>query len=278
VLAGHRDLRGNLRQRRWRPASQGLASADAHWISLGLQFAFKPDGLKGVDMAARSVGRRLLIVGCVFFLAAAAQAAEIRVRVDDGAGASVADAVLSLNRVGGTPAMSKKASATMDQHDLRFTPFVLPVQAGTTVTFPNSDNVRHQVYSFSASKRFQLSLYTGNHASTVLFDQPGIVALGCNIHDWMVGYVVVLDTPYFAKTAADGSASIVNLPAGEYVVHLWHPRIEGATSQVVEQRLVVAGAPLQRDFHLHLRAPDQSNMPPAGLEMGLGHRMHPHGT
>ena len=88
----------------------------------------------------------------------------------------------------------------MDQRGSQFVPHVLPVQAGTSVTFPNSDQIRHQVYSFSASKRFELPLYAGTSASPIRFDQPGIVVLGCNIHDWMIGYVVVLDTPYFGKT------------------------------------------------------------------------------
>ena len=166
----------------------------------------------------------------------------------------------------------------MDQRGLRFVPFVLPVQAGTSVAFPNSDNVRHHVYSFSPAKRFELRLYAGNHTSTVLFDKPGIVTLGCNIHDWMVSYVYVLDTPYFAKTGADGLAHLGDLPAGTYVARLWHPRIDGAAPIVVEQLLVVGHAPLQRDYHLQLHAPDQSNIPPANLEMGLGDRMNMHGT
>ncbi|OOG56230.1 methylamine utilization protein [Rhodanobacter sp. C03] len=210
-------------------------------------------------------------------MAVAAQAADLRVHVMDAAGASVDDAVFSLYPVVGGPALPKKA-AVMDQRGLRFVPFVLPVQAGTSVTFPNSDNVRHHVYSFSPAKRFELRLYAGNHASAVVFDQPGIVTLGCNIHDWMVGYVYVLDTPYFAKTGADGIAHLTGLPAGTYVARLWQPRIDGATPIVVEQQLVVGEAPLQRDYHLQLHAPDQSNMPPANLEMGLGDRMHTHGA
>lgn len=235
-------------------------------------------GFQGADMAGSRGGRRWWISGCLFCIAALAHAGDLRVHVSDAAGAPVADAVISLTRVGGQTPPAKQATAVMDQRDLRFAPFVLPVQVGTSVTFPNSDNVRHQVYSFSPSKRFELSLYAGNHASAVRFDQPGIVTLGCNIHDWMVGYVVVLDTPYFAKTAADGSASVAGLPAGQYVARLWHPRIEGDAPRVVDGALTVGEASLQRQFQLPLRAPDHSNTPPAGLEIGLGHRMHAHGA
>lgn len=229
-------------------------------------------------MAARGAGRRLWAMICLCGIAVAAQAGDLRVHVMDAAGASVDDAVVSLHPIGSSPALSTNASAMMDQRGLRFSPFVLPIQAGTSVVFPNSDNVRHHVYSFSPAKRFELRLYAGNHASSVLFDQPGIVTLGCNIHDWMVGYVYVLDTPYFAKTGTDGMAHLGDLPAGTYAVKLWQPRIEGAKPIVAEQKIVVGELPLQRDYHLTLNPPDQSNIPPANLEMGLGDRMHMHGT
>jgi plastocyanin len=231
-----------------------------------------------MDMAAGGTGRRLWALIYLCCVTGAVQAGELRVHVMDPAGASVGNAVISLHPAAGSPALSTKTTAVMDQRDLRFVPFVLPVQVGSSVTFPNSDNVRHHVYSFSPAKRFEMRLYAGNHASTVLFDQPGIVTLGCNIHDWMVGYVYVLDTPYFAETGADGTAHLGDLPAGTYAVRLWQPRINGATPIVVEQQLVVGQAPLQRDYHLKLNPPDQSNIPPANLEIGLGDRMHMHGT
>lgn len=229
-------------------------------------------------MAARSVACRLLALICLFSMATLAQAGDLRVRITDAAGLPVEDAVISLHPIDASPVSTTKPTAVMDQRGLRFVPFVLPVRAGTTVTFPNSDNVRHHVYSFSPAKRFELRLYAGNHASAVQFEQPGIVTLGCNIHDWMVGYIYVLDTPYFAKTGGDGTASLSQLPAGNYVARLWHPRIDGSAPIVVEQQLVVNNAALQRDYQLHLHAPDQSNTPPANLEMGLGDRMHMHGT
>lgn len=122
---------------------------------------------------------------------------------------------------GKLPTTPPKASQ-MDQVDKEFVPFVQPVQLGAAVTFPNKDNIRHHVYSFSPAKAFELKLYSGTSAKPVVFDKPGPVTLGCNIHDWMVGHIYVVEGPWFTKTGKDGKAGI-DLPAGEYVVKVWHP-------------------------------------------------------
>jgi hypothetical protein len=96
------------------------------------------------------------------------------------------------------------------------------VQTGTAVQFPNRDEIRHHVYSFSPPKVFELKLYAGTPAAPILFDKPGEVVLGCNIHDHMLAYVYVVDTPWFAKSGKQGEAKIDNVPAGEYDLHLWH--------------------------------------------------------
>jgi plastocyanin len=119
---------------------------------------------------------------------------------------------------GATPAAG---IAVMDQRNRVFVPRILPIQVGTRVRFPNSDNVLHQVYSFSKAKRFQLPLYQGTPAVPVLFDKPGVVALGCNIHDRMSAFIVVVDTPYFAL-AERGRAELARLPAGRYTVRVWY--------------------------------------------------------
>jgi len=119
-------------------------------------------------------------------------------------------------------------TATMDQLNRQFVPHVLAVQTGTAVQFPNSDNVRHQVYSFSRAKRFQIPLYEGMPPEPVVLDKPGVLTLGCNIHDRMSAYIVVVDTPYFAMTE-DGKATLTGLPAGSYSLHLWQPRAPAAS-------------------------------------------------
>jgi hypothetical protein len=121
----------------------------------------------------------------------------------------------------------------LDQKNRMFVPHILPIQTGTAVTFPNSDNVRHQVYSFSPAKRFQLPLYAGTPQGPVVFDKPGVVTLGCNIHDQMSAYIVVVDTPYFAL-AAGGPAPLTGLPEGTYDVRVWY---EGMRDEPLPQAI-----------------------------------------
>lgn len=154
-----------------------------------------------------------------------AAAAELELAaVSEGGNLPVADAVVHLAPLSGLPPVSP-ATAVMDQRDQEFVPHVLAVRKGTLVRFPNSDDIRHHVYSFSPAKTFELRLYSGTQAEPVLFEKPGPVVLGCNIHDWMLGYIYVVDTPWFAKTDKDGQARIGNIPPGRYVLHVWHPRL-----------------------------------------------------
>jgi plastocyanin len=132
--------------------------------------------------------------------------------------------------------------AIMDQQGLQFVPHVLVVQTGTEVAFPNGDDVSHHVYSFSETKPFELALYKGDQYPPVLFDRDGIVVLGCNIHDGMLGYIVVVDTPHFAKTAEQGIALIENVPTGDYVLAAWTPRARPAALPPTQQLTVTPGS------------------------------------
>lgn len=174
----------------------------------------------------------------------------VEVTADDGK-APLAEVVVSLHPAAAT---SAAANAVMDQRDSTFVPGVLAVQAGTTVSFPNSDTVRHQVYSFSPAKPFELPLYEGTPLAPVLFDRPGVVVVGCNIHDWMIGYIVVLDTPHFAKTDASGRLRI-DLPAGRYRLQAWHSRGVG---EPVSRRVDVPAAGLSQAVSLALGPPPVS--------------------
>lgn len=159
---------------------------------------------------------------------------EVSVKVGDGSG--VSDGVVYAQRTGAASVVAKK-QAIIDQRDKQFVPYVTAVQVGTAIMFPNSDNIRHHVYSFSPAKKFELPLYSGVPAKPVVFDKVGFVTLGCNIHDWMIAYVAVLPTPHFQITGQDGRASLKNLPAGQYRVQAWHPSLKGApenSSQDVE--------------------------------------------
>jgi plastocyanin len=158
----------------------------------------------------------------VFSLVLPAAAATIDVRVTDARGVPIRDAVVYAVPEGRTPPAARK-TAIMDQKNRMFIPHVLPIQTGTSVRFPNSDDIRHHVYSFSPAKPFQLPLYKGTPANPIVFDRAGVVTLGCNIHDQMSAYIVIVDTPFFEKTGPAGSATLKDVDAGRYSVHLWYP-------------------------------------------------------
>lgn len=149
-------------------------------------------------------------------------AGELQVLVTDEQGNPKPDAVIELFSTGILIPPDWPMSGVMDQIDKEFVGPVLAVVAGSSVSFPNSDDVHHHVYSFSPAKRFELPLYTGNAAAPVIFETAGVVTIGCNIHDWMVGYIYVGHSHLIAVTQADGSARIANLPDGSYTAKLWH--------------------------------------------------------
>lgn len=211
------------------------------------------------------------------FAAAGAQASTLEISVSDAGGTALNQVVATLEPLdrSGPPRGTSLPHAVMDQRNLAFLPQLLLVQAGTTVDFPNSDNVRHQVYSFSAAKRFELKLYSGEHRSSVLFDKPGVVTMGCNIHDWMLGYIDVVDTPWFARSDARGRIVLTDVPPGRYTVNLWHPRLKPGGPPRSEN-IILADAPLHLTYRLDVRAAETSNQVPAGLETGLGDRIRPH--
>jgi plastocyanin len=165
--------------------------------------------------------RQYFTTALVYALATTLSAATIVVDVRDPKASPLADAVVYATPEGRETGPAAKM-AVIDQKNKTFVPHVLPVQVGTAVKFPNSDDIQHQVYSFSPAKTFNLPLYKGTPANPIVFNTPGVVTLGCNIHDTMSAYVVVVDTPYFEKTEASGRAEL-RVPAGKYVVHVWHP-------------------------------------------------------
>ena len=133
--------------------------------------------------------------------------------------------------------------AAMAQQNISFQPHILIVPVGTSVSFPNHDRVRHHVYSFSKAKKFELKLYGRDETRSVLFDKPGVVAVGCNIHDAMSGFIWVVDTPFAAQSDAAGRVVFANVPAGAATLRLWHPSIR-APDNVLRQGVIVSPAGL----------------------------------
>ena len=178
----------------------------------------------------RTSGLAVLLVLSAWATGAGAAVLVVTVAKPDGR--PVAGAVVLLH---GPPGSKAPAPSTfvVDQVNQTFTPDLTVIPVGSTVTFPNSDKVSHQVYSFSPTKRFQLPLYRGTPYPPVTFANPGIVTLGCNIHDDMIAYLVVTDAGWYGRTAQDGHWTASNLPAGDFRVEVWHPRLREATDVIV---------------------------------------------
>jgi plastocyanin len=151
-----------------------------------------------------------------------AHAANVNLVVTDAAGNPLSDAVAMLEPTGAHLPVKPMQSARIAQHERQFSPTVSVVTVGTSVLFPNQDTVRHHVYSYSAAKTFQIKLYAGVPHTPIMFDKPGVAVLGCNIHDGMIAWVVVTDTPLWARSAAGGQARVADVPAGSYQLRVWH--------------------------------------------------------
>lgn len=203
------------------------------------------------------------VKGCFSILAAAvlsfshaahADTPSIAGRVTGADGKGIAEAVVFVQ----TPAADMsfggtKPMATMDQVEKTFVPGLLPIVVGTRVRFPNHDQIHHHVYSFSRTKTFELPLYKGEDAPPVLFDKVGVVKVGCNIHDWMSGIILVLPSPYFAQTDAEGRFSLEGLPHGKYSLVAWH-ELSKARPEDTAQNVTVGGTPAETNFTLTLGA------------------------
>ena len=178
------------------------------------------------------------LAACSLSLSGSLFAASLEVDVKDAHGNGVADAAIYLESLTGTlPARPRPAE--IEQKSRKFMPLMTVIQTGSEIAFPNNDTVRHHVYSFSPAKPFELKLYSGTPGSPVLFDKPGTVVIGCNIHDRMVAYIQVVNTPYFGKTNDTGRVRITDLPAGKYRLKAWHPQLLlGATMPDLEISIV----------------------------------------
>lgn len=162
----------------------------------------------------------------------AAQTGTIKGKVTARGVRDNAGAVVFIEKIPNKTFPAPKEPVVLDQVNLMFVPHVLPVLVGTTVAFPNSDEVRHNVFSPSPARRFNLGTYPKGVTRTVAFDKAGEVVLLCNVHAEMSAYVVVVETPYFAVSAKDGAFVIRNVPPGKYVLKTWHEKLKPETKTV----------------------------------------------
>lgn len=194
-------------------------------------------------------------------LSSMSYASSVAGTVRDQDGKPLEHAVITLVGEGELP-ISQNVSMpppVMSQKNIQFSPFVLPIAKGTTVSFPNKDNVRHHVYSFSKIKRFELELYGGDQEKQVQFDTEGIVALGCNIHDNMLAYIYVARSNLFAASNENGIANINNLKAGTYKAYVWHPRMSDDEEKLVQSVMLNADGETEIDFQVSLKRERRRN-------------------
>jgi plastocyanin len=185
-------------------------------------------------------------------------AAPLSIRVVDSSGKPVRDAVVTLDPAGNAARAPRAGGRfTVSQKNLQFHPFLTIVPLGADVSFPNLHPTKHHVYSFSAAKRFELKLFAKDQSRTVHFDKPGVVALGCNIHDAMSAFIYVTDSAWTARTNAQGIASFTDAPNAPGRVTVWHPYLR-APGGTMEQ--AVAAGQRSASFSLRLRAPPSMPM------------------
>ena len=193
-----------------------------------------------------------------------APSAEVVAEVRDTRGAPVAEAVVWVTPIG-SKIPQKLMPAIVAHQNKQFVPYVTAVQVGTTINLPNLDDVKHHAYSFSPAKKFELPLYAGTPDAPLLFDKPGIVTIGCNIHDWMTAYVCVVETPFFAISGPDGRVQLRNLPAGAYRAEVWQPRLKGQPADYA-QPFTVQNEAVKLAFKLDLKPEFRARRNPATLD------------
>jgi plastocyanin len=201
------------------------------------------------------------LVWFAHFALSASTTNELTIMVKDSQNVLVADAVVELVPLQQLAPVTQQQFA-MKQKNRIFDPFVLAVHKGDYVDFPNFDRTRHHVYSFSAAKTFELKLYVGNTADPVVFETPGLVGIGCNIHDYMQAFIYVSASPFYGVTNAQGQVVLSQVPVGDYRLKVWHP---WQLVTVDEQDVHIGTTPQQFDVLLNIKHQDKPSSPPAGF-------------
>ncbi|CCW17920.1 Protein containing plastocyanin/azurin family domain [Sphingobium indicum BiD32] len=197
-----------------------------------------------------------LLLAALSLIASPAIAGDLDLRIIDSAGRPVGDAVVTVRPAGGVPTGPIRFpwGTTMVQQNIAFAPHVLIVPVGATVKFPNKDKVRHHVYSFSKPARFEIKLFGQDESRSYTFTSAGAVALGCNIHDEMSGFIKVVDTPYATKSNAAGQARINGLATGTAQVTVWHPLLKGKDNEMLINLPIPGSGTVNKSVSLALRA------------------------
>ncbi len=182
-------------------------------------------------------------------------AATVQVEVRTPNGEPLANAVVTVSGPSSSP-IATPGKLAIEQKNLQFHPYVLVVPRGASVAFPNLDQTRHHVYSFSPTGPFELKLFASGETRSVKFDKVGTIAVGCNIHDQMSAFIRVTDAPWMAITDANGVAAIPDVEAGSRVIEVWHPLQSGSQDASLKRNVTVtANAGILQSFELAVRKP-----------------------
>lgn len=207
----------------------------------------------------------LLLLALMGMMPLAKAQSRLQIVVKDSLGAPVADAAVMLLPVSGTtlPARLIRRDVAIHQIDREFVPRVSIVALGSRVSFPNIDVVQHSVYSFSKAKSFEIPIYAGESPQIITLDKAGVVILGCNIHDWMVGYIVVADAPIAELTKAEGTVTVPDLPRGNYTARVWHPKLKGGE---ITEPFTIEETAQQLEIKLNLQPVRAPYKPPLNVK------------
>lgn len=201
--------------------------------------------------------QKLVLVTISFFALCApvVSAQEIILRLMGSDGAPVVGAVMELlsdTVVASTSTAMREAQ--IDQLDKEFVPTVTTIVAGGSASFPNSDDILHHVYSFSQAKTFDTPLYgsDANSQYREMFEVPGVVEIGCNIHDWMLATIYVGESDLMAISDDAGVARLANIPSGQYRLRVWHSRLDAPQNSVEQNVVIEAGSSEEVELTLEL--------------------------
>jgi plastocyanin len=211
--------------------------------------------------------RIILFAGLLLLVNGPAAATSFAARVIDQDNKPVANAVITIVADGKTAlaaATRLDPARVVDQRDETFIPLVTILPRAGRVVFANNDKTKHQVYSFSPIKQFEITLAQGEKSPSFAFDKAGVAVLGCNIHDHMIAYVFVSDSPWTALTGADGRTVIADVPPGNYDIQVWHPQLPPGTA-APEESVVLSGETTEFATRLKLLPP------PPMMHTHMGH-------
>jgi len=178
------------------------------------------------------------------------QAEPLQVHITDVDGKPVGNVVVYLQNHETSAMPQEHHDHEVEQQEKMFAPYVSVVRQQEEMVFTNHDDITHHVYSFNGPARFDFRLQPGQSDSVADFAEPGVIAMGCNIHDWMSGYVMVVDTPFYMVTNEQGFAMFTDVPANEYHLVAWHPQM--ARDEVADRHVVI---PATTAINLQLTQP-----------------------